>query len=100
MQIDLNDPQQVTLEQVRLLIASGDDRVHNQLRVSQAGVVWLSTVVGGAETSGLLFRLETWAAGSGYVGPAAAQDEQWVSQVLGALKANWPRPSSAYVDLY
>lgn len=100
MQIDLNDPRQFTLEQVRLLIASGNDKVHNQLRVSRGGQAWLSTVVGGVDTGGLLFRLETWAAGSGYVGPGAAQDEQWVTQVFNALQSNWPKPRDAYIDLY
>lgn len=100
MQIDLNDSQQFTLEQVRRLIASGNDSVHNQLRVNRAGVAWLSTVVGGVETSGLLFRLETWAAGAGYVGPDAAQDEAWVLQVFKALQSNWPTPRDAYIDLY
>lgn len=100
MQIDLNDPQEFTFEQVRLLIASGNDRVHNQLRVSRSGQAWLSTVVGGTDTGSLLFRLETWAAGSGYVGPAAATDDEWVSRIFRALQRNWPMPSGDYIDLY
>ena len=57
-------------------------------------------IVGGVDIGGLLFRLETWAAGSGYVGPGAAQDEQWVTQVFNALQSNWPKPRDAYIDLY
>lgn len=100
MYIDLTDPSQLSVEHVRQLLASGDGRVHNQLRVDRRGRAWLSQVVGGRELEGLLFRLETWAAGSGCVGDVAAQDERWVQQVYAVLKANWPQPSSDYIDLY
>ncbi len=100
MQIDLTDPQQFTLETVRQLIAAGDGAVHNQLRVSRDGRAWLSTVVGGAQLDGLLFRLETWAAGSGCVGSVAAEDDRWVNQVFNALRNNWPKPAGDYIDLY
>ncbi len=100
MHIDLNDPQQLTLDQVRQLLASGNGMKHNQLRVSRTGRAWLSEVVGGAQLDGLLFRLETWAAGSGCVGPLAAEDDRWVRQVFKALQDNWPKPSSDYIDLY
>jgi hypothetical protein len=100
MKINLKEPQEFTLEQVRQLIASGNGARHNQLRVDCNGEAWLSEVVGGAQLDGLLFRLETWAAGSGCVGPAAAEDERWVQQVFKALQDNWPRPSSDYIDLY
>ncbi|MDE1166831.1 MAG: hypothetical protein PW845_15950 [Pseudomonas sp.] len=101
MQIDLNDPQALTLDAVRGLIASGNNAVHNQLRVSKAGQAWLSTsAVGGVAVDGLAFRLETWAAGSGCVGPVPACDDVWVQQIFNALKDNWPKPSSDYIDVY
>lgn len=101
MQIDLNDPQGFSLEAVRALLAAGDPRVHNQLRVSRSGMAYLSTAaVGGVDIAGLSFRLETWAAGSGCVGEQAAADESWVGQVFRALQANWPAPSSDYIDIY
>jgi hypothetical protein len=56
--------------------------------------------VGGADIDGLLFRLETWAAGSGYVGKVAASDEVWVMQIFNALKDNWPNPPFDYIDVY
>jgi hypothetical protein len=99
--IDLNDSQQFTLEAVRHLIASGDNSVHNQLRVSKAGHAWLSTeAVGGVAIEGLCFRLETWAAGSGCVGPVPACDDVWVQQIFNALKQNWPNPPLDYIDVY
>lgn len=101
MQIDLNDPRGLSLQAVKALLAAGDPRVHNQLRVTRRGVAYLSTAaVGGVDIDGLSFRLETWAAGSGCVGEQAAADDGWVAQVFGALQANWRVPASDYIDIY
>lgn len=101
MHIDLTQSQAVTLEAVRNLLASGNPGVHNQLRVSDAGLAYLSTAaVGGVDIKGLRFRLETWAAGSACVGQSAAEDEAWVRQIRDALLSNWPNPASDYIDMY
>lgn len=101
MQIDLNNPDALSLASVRDLLASASDSVHTQLRVTKAGIAFISSgVVGGAEIEGLLFRLETWAAGSGYVGRVAASDEVWVMQIFNALKQSWPKPPFDYIDIY
>lgn len=101
MQIDLNTPDGLTLEAVRQLLASASDDEHTQLRVTKAGVAYISSgVVGGTDINGLLFRLETWAKGSGYVGLVAASDEVWVMQIFNALKENWPNPTYDYIDVY
>ena len=101
MQIDLNAPDGLILASVRQLLASASDDGHTQLRVTRAGVAFISSgVVGGADIDGLLFRLETWAAGSGYVGKIAASDEVWVMQIFNALKDNWPNPPFDYIDVY
>ncbi|RON43480.1 hypothetical protein [Pseudomonas frederiksbergensis] len=101
MQIDLNTPDGLTLETVRLLLASASDDEHTQLRVTKAGIAYISSgVVGGTDIGGLLFRLETWAKGSGYVGMVAASDEVWVMQIFNALKENWPHPLYDYIDVY
>ena len=101
MQIDLNTPDGLTLEAVRQLLASASDDEHTQLRVTKGGIAYISSgVVGGSDIDGLLFRLETWAKGSGYVGLVAASDEVWVMQILNALKENWPRPAFDYIDVY
>nr|WP_178117778.1 hypothetical protein [Pseudomonas sp. R5(2019)] len=96
----MNDPAQFTLEAVRQLVRAGNGAVHNQLRVTRAGLAYLSTVVGGADLDGLAFRLETWAAGSGCVGEQAAADDAWVQQIFEALRRNWPTPSSDFIDMY
>lgn len=101
MQIDLNAPDGLTLEAVRQLLASASDDEHTQLRVTKSGIAYLSSgVVGGTDIEGLLFRLETWAKGSGCVGRVAASDEVWVMQIYNALKDNWPTPAFDYIDVY
>jgi hypothetical protein len=101
VQIDLNNPENLTLAAVRQLIASASDDEHTQLRVTKAGIAYISSgVVGGTDIDGLLFRLETWAKGSGYVGNVAASDEVWVTQIFNALKQNWPKPPFDYIDIY
>jgi hypothetical protein len=101
VQIDLNTPDGLTLEAVRQLLAAASDDEHTQLRVTKAGIAYISSgVVGGTDIGGLLFRLETWAKGSGYVGRVAASDEVWVMQIYNALKQNWPTPPFDYIDIY
>jgi hypothetical protein len=101
VQIDLKDPGQFTEAAVRQLIASGEDAVHNQLRVTSQGVAYLSTeAVGGAAIEGLCFRFETWSAWSGCVGKVAACDEVWVRQIYTALLEHWSNPGQDYIDVY
>ena len=101
MQIDLNSPDGLTLDAVRQMLAGASDDEHTQLRVTKGGVAYISSgVVGGTDIDGLLFRLETWAKGSGYVGLVAASDEVWVMQIFNALKENWPSPAYDYIDVY
>ena len=101
MQINLNNPEGLALAAVRELLASATDDEHTQLRVTKAGIAYISSgIVGGVDIDGLLFRLETWSKGSGYVGIVAASDEVWVMQIFNALKENWPTPSSDYIDIY
>ncbi len=102
VQIDLNNPENLTLVAVRQLIASASDDEHTQLRVTKGGIAYISSgrQVAGVDIDGLLFRLETWAKGSGYVGKVAASDEVWVTQIFNALKQNWPNPPFDYIDIY
>ena len=55
MQIDLNNPENLTLAAVRQLIASASDDEHTQLRVTKAGIAYISSgkAVGGVDTDGL-----------------------------------------------
>ena len=100
MQIQLNDPNQFTLENVRKLIASGDDSTHTQLRVTKNGIAYLSDIVGAEDIDGLAFRLETLLAGSDDVGQNAAKDDHWVKKIFECLQSNWPKPTSSYIDRF
>lgn len=98
MQIDLNDPNQFTLDGVKALIASADDSKNHQLRVTNTGMAFLSNDVGNIATNNLAFRFETWDEGNDYVGLSASQDNEWVSRIYKALKENWPNPKHSYID--
>lgn len=94
--VDLKKP--FTEEDVRRLIASKDDSKPRQIRVSKEGVAFLSDTVGSRDLDNILFRFETLDAGNGYTGASAAKDDNWVQYVHGRLLANWPKPSSSYID--
>tara|TARA_R110000850_G_scaffold163581_2_gene288363 strand:+ start:1101 stop:1397 length:297 start_codon:yes stop_codon:yes gene_type:complete len=96
MLLDLNTP--YTHDDVAELIASKDDSHDRQLRVSNAGIAYLSDEVGADNLDDVLFRLETWDAGNDYVGHLAAASPEWVSRIYTALQTNWPKPTSAYID--
>ena len=81
MTIDLKKPQNLTTDNVRELIASGDDSSNTQLRVHKTGIAYLSKTTGAEQIGDLAFRLETWIAGNNYVGEAASQDDEWVEFV-------------------
>ena len=79
MTIDLNDPLDFTLDNVRILIAQGDDRYHSQIRVDHGGIAELSKSVGNDGTEEeWAFSIEIFGAQSDKVGEAASQDEEWV----------------------
>jgi hypothetical protein len=99
MEIDLTNPTDFTIANVRALLASVDDSEDTQLRVTKVGKAYLSDITGSEQKEGLRFRAETWDAGNGYVGEAAAADTEWVERVFGCLKANWPNPESASVEV-
>lgn len=99
MKIDLNDPAQFTLDNVKKLIASKDDSDFRQLRVSKAGIAYLSDEIGNENISGLAFRCVTFDPRRGYVGEVASQDEEWIYRVFSVLKKNWPSPEDDYIEI-
>jgi hypothetical protein len=58
------------------------------------------SVVGAEDIDNLCFRLETWSAGNRYVGPDAANDDDWVDRVYKVLQENWPNPKTSYIDVF
>lgn len=99
MRIDLKAD--FTIDSVKALIASQDDTCHAQLRISKDGFAYLSTSeIGGQDIHGLHCRFETWAAGGGWMGTEASQDDSWVRRIHRALDTNWPISSSSYIAIY
>lgn len=100
MQIDLKNPQDFTMENVRKLIASKDDSAPRQIRVTKDGIAYLSDVIGNRELDGLSFRLESLMRGNGYTGAKAAANDGWVRRIYNVLNENWPNPRSSYIDWF
>ena len=100
MTLNLNDPEDLTLERVREFIASVDDSVNRQLRVTTGGIAFMSDTIGGRNLEGIAFRIETWGEGNGWVGTIAADNDSWVQRIFAVLRANWPNPTDNYIDTY
>jgi len=101
MKVDLNDPNDFTIENVRKLIASEDDSVNTQFRVTDAGILFLSRDVGNRNLEGVKFSIETSIAGNGYVGQGAAENENWVKRIYKVFKENYPDSEwGSYCDVF
>lgn len=100
MKINLNNPTDFTINNLRKLIASEDDTVHTQFRVTNDGYLVLSRKVGNQDLDGIKFRLETNGAHNGYVGIEASQNDEWVNRIYNVIKENWPDPMSSYIDTF
>lgn len=100
VRIDLKNPFDFTEANVGMLLASReDDKEHSQLCVTKDGFAYLRDS-SKEDRDSLLFRVETWVAGNGYVGPEAAADEVWRKKVFKLLQDNWPKPAGTYIDVY
>lgn len=96
--IDLTKPGGASFQEVRKLLESKDDSEHRQLRVTSAGIAFLSDDVGAENIDDLCFRFETWTAGNGYCGEVAAADDKYVVSIQANLNDNWPNPKDSYID--
>jgi hypothetical protein len=105
MNIDLNDPQALTIANVRAFLASGRTNIELEIRVTLEGNVFLSDVIGQRHMDGILFRITDMMidpADAEFIGPnaAAASNDGLVRQVLDTLEKNWKhKPSRPSVDL-
>ncbi len=100
MTLDLNVPEEITLEAVSEFLCSVDDSVHRQIRVTKGGIAFLSDTIGNQHIEGLAFRVETFCEGNDCVESDAAKDSQWVERVRNVLVNNWPQPRATYIDQY
>ena len=98
MRINLNNPSEFTIENLKRLIASEDYTVNTQFRVTKDGYLYLSKEVGNQNLENNLFRLETNGMGNGYVGKSASENKIWIERIYNVIKENWPKPHSSYID--
>src|SRR2546421_13074003 len=101
-----------TKEQLRELIKRCDDSAgHHILWVKKNGEVQLSRVPKDRTPVGfeqghpeMQLRSETFLAGNEYVGPEAAEDDEWVSELFDRLSREWAKlkgsPEIAYMDAF
>ncbi len=89
----------LTLDQLRDLIASGDDSHPNQIRIKDNGDIFLSFLVGADHIEGIAGRFETFDAHNGYVGPKAASDPQYVQRIFDTIQ-NWKEHPRTYIDIW
>jgi hypothetical protein len=99
-EIDLTRPETFTRDAVAALIASKDDSQHRQLRVSEAGEVYISDEIGNLNLAGVRFSLETWLAGNEYTGREAAADPKHVERIYRAIETNWAKGTRGIVVMY
>lgn len=94
------DVENMSLDDFKNLIASGDDTHDNQIRVTKTGKVFLSQDIVGADClENIAFRFETFDAGNDYVGKAASEDKEHVTGIYKAIKSNWDKGSpQTYID--
>jgi hypothetical protein len=79
-----------TLSECRTMIANADDRLLNQVRISESGDVFISKdAVGNRGLAGIKFCLETFDAGNSYSGPLAASDRSHVEETFCDIREAW-----------
>jgi hypothetical protein len=99
MPINMNNPETFTIEAVRELIASKDDSRSRQIRISEAGDVYLSDSTGFNNLDGVRARFCTFSHGTDHVGAAAAQDPVWVGRVFRAIRKHWDAGTTGYIEI-
>lgn len=90
----------LTIEQLRDLIASGDDSHSNQIRITKNREIFLSSVVGADCLDEIACRFETYDAGNGYVGSRAAADTEFINRIFNAIQKWLESPYATYIDIY
>lgn len=102
--MNLNHPK---IDELRHLLENADDKEDSHMMwVARDGVVHLDPLEGSSplrlstQHEDMAFRLETFVAGNGYVGAAAAVDDDWVSRLFRALVSHWREGTRGYVDVF
>jgi hypothetical protein len=99
----MNMNEEPTKEQLQTLLASqDDDDGHHVVWVDESGKVHISVIPENSSpidfqlsTPTMRLRYETLCIGNGFVGPQAAEDDLWVSNLFQALVSNWQTAKDA-----
>ncbi len=89
----------LTVEQLRTLIASGDDSKANQIRIKKDGTIFLSTVVGMDCLCDIAGRFETFQPNNGYVGAERANDDEYIQRLYLTIR-DWIEHPRSFVDVW
>ena len=96
-----------TLDQLKELISGCDDDQNSHVVwVDTEGEVRVTPIPAGKTPAGwaeerrgqIRFRFETLTAGSGFVGPDAARDEEWMARLFRSLTKFWDSGATGYRD--
>ena len=98
MRINVNNPSEFTIDNLKRLIASADSTIMTQYRVTKDGDLIISEDVGKQNLENILFRLETNDICT--VGKKASEDKLLVERIYSVIKENWPEPSFNHIDNY
>ena len=80
------------------LFSEADDRVHNQVRVTNDGYIHISNTVGAVDLFDTKFQWETFVAYNEYVGPKPGSDSEYIKSELKQIKIAWERGVKGYID--
>lgn len=99
LRLNVNDPREFTIENLKKVIASVDDRYHSQYQVTEDGYFIVSREYS-HNGKGIAFWFDTNSAWCGYAGVKAARKELWVNRIYDAVKKHWPNPKSKHIDVF
>lgn len=87
------------IEKYKEIISNADDRICNQIRVTETGFIYMSYKdTGPRNILGLKFRSVTFGAKNEYVGPKAASDSNYIENEYNKLILAWE--NKRFIDFY
>lgn len=99
MRIDLKDPEDFTIDNVRKLLGGVDDSVRRQYKVTKDGFLYITDDCSDHDISDHAFVGGYWIEKRGYTGADAANDQEWVEIFYKTISENWPEPSCEKVPI-
>jgi biopolymer transport protein ExbD len=92
-----------TIDELKEMIANGDDKHFNQIRVTKDGKIYLSQdVVATQALDNIMFRFETFDAGNDYVGVRASEDSEFINRLYRTIMKRLAKgeKGDTYIDVW